>query len=796
MKCPKCQFENPDDTFYCGKCAAPLRTPEEAPIPPTETLKAPKEKLATGLTFAGRYQIIEELGKGGMGKVYKVLDKEIKEKIALKLLNTEISTDKETIDRFRNELKFARKISHKNVCRMYDLSKEEGTHYITMEYVPGEDLKSMIRMVGQLSAGKTTSIARQICEGLVEAHRLGVVHRDLKPQNIMIDREGNARIMDFGIARSLKTKGITDTGLMIGTPEYMSPEQVEGKEIDQRSDIYSLGIIIYEMVTGRVPFEGNTPLSIAMKHKTEAPRDPKEFNAQIPEDLKHLILRCMEKAKEERYQRIEEALSELSAIEKDIPTTDRAIPEKKPETEKGIWKYSIAVLPFADLSPVKDQEYFCDGMTDAIIGKLSQFEKLKVISRTSIMRYKEAVKDIKEIGEELGVATILEGTIQKENNRIRVRAQLINVEDGFHLWTETYDRKLESVFDMQDEISQAIVSKLKIKLVGEEKVMLKKRYTENVEAYNLYLKGRHLWNKRTEQGLKKAIEYFEQALRLDPDYALAYAGLGDAYNMLGGYIFLPPKEAFSKAKSAAKKALEIDETLTEAHASLALAMEYYDYDWSGAEQEYKRAIELNPNYASAHQWYGTLLRDTGRFDEGLVEIKKAKELDPLSLPINADLAEFFYFVRQYDKAIEQCQKALEIDSTFHWAHAKLAAAYLQESLFEEAIAAFQKAVTLSDGSSEYLAGLAHAYAVAEHRDKALKILEEFHEQSRQGCVLSYQMALIYTGLGDKDQALEWLEKAYEERSPLLAYLKEDPLFDSLRSEQKFTALLKKMGLEK
>jgi len=798
-KCPKCEFENPDDTRFCGNCASPLRPSKNIPPARTETFEAPVTELTRGSTLAGRYEVIEDLGRGGMARVYKAFDKEIEEKVALKLLKPEIIADERTIKRFRNELKFARRIAHKNVCRMYDLNKEGGTYFITMEYVPGEDLKSSIKRMGPLSSGKALFIAKQVCEGLAEAHRLGVVHRDLKPRNIMIDREGNARIMDFGIARSIKAKGITEEGMMIGTPDYMSPEQAEGKEIDHCSDIYSLGVILYEMVTGTIPFEGDTPISIAIKHKTDKPRDPREINSQISGDLSSLILKCMEKKKENRYQNVEEILSELSKIEKSIPTTKKVLPKKKPEEEKMAEmkrKRSLAVLPFADLSPQKDQEYFCDGMTDAIIGKLSQLEKLKVISRTSVMRYKKEDKDIKEIGEELDVATILEGTIQKEKDRIRIRAQLINVEDGFHLWAEIYDRKLESVFDMQDEISQAIVSKMKIKLVGEEKALLVKRYTENVEVYSLYMKGRHFWNKRSEAGLKKSIEYFEQAIEADPNYALAYAGLADAYNMLVGYSLLPPKEAFSKAKSVATKALEIDDTLAEAHASLALIKQVYDYDWSGSEREFKRAIELNPNYSVAHQWHGILLRDMGRFDEGLEEIRMAKELDPLSLPINTDLGEIFYHARQFDQAIEQCKKTLEIEANFHWAHYVLGKTYLQKSMFKEAIAELRKAISLLAGSAEYLAGLALAYALAGKKDKSLEIIEEIHKRSKQAYVSWFEIALAYAGLKKNNKAFECLEKAYEDRSFEMKSIKIEPVLDSLRSDSRFTALLKKMGLNK
>jgi non-specific serine/threonine protein kinase len=567
IKCPKCDSDNPDTLKFCGECGTQL-IPTEKISAPTKTIKAPKEELTTGSTFAGRYQIIEEVGQGGMAKVYKAYDTEIKEKIALKLINPEIAVDKKTIERFRNELKFARKIRHKNVCQMYDLSKEKGTYYITMEYVSGEDLKSFIRRSKQLNVGTAVLIASQVCEGLTEAHKLGIIHRDLKPHNIMIDKEGNVRIMDFGIARALEAPGLTATGTIIGTPDYISPEQAEGEKADQRSDIYSLGVFLYEMVAGKVPFEAETLLGVAMKHKNEIPKDPKEFNAQIPEDLSRVILKCLEKDREKRYQSAGEVRSELAAIEKDIPTTERVITKRRPTTSKEItvtigvkkllmpalvvaalvnagviiWQFlrqkevaplppekpSIAVLPFVDLSPQKDQEYFCDGMTDEIISKLSMFKGWKVIPRTSMMRYKDTDKDIKEIGQELDVATVLEGSVRKERDDIRVNAKLIRIKDSIPLWSDIYEKKLESVFAIQSEIAEKIANTLQVELSPEEKEKIAKKPTENLTAYDYYLRGREYYVRYRKQDNERAIELFKKALEFDPDFPLAYSGLGDS----------------------------------------------------------------------------------------------------------------------------------------------------------------------------------------------------------------------------------------------------------------------------
>jgi serine/threonine protein kinase/Flp pilus assembly protein TadD len=748
-------------------------------------MEAPKEELTTGSTFARRYQIIEELGKGGMGRVYKVLDTKINEKIAIKLIKPEIAKDKKTIERFSNELRLTRKIRHKNVCGMFDLGEEKGTHYITMEFIPGEDLRSSIRRFGQLPIRKSISIAAQICEGLAEAHRLGVVHRDLKSSNIMIDKEGNVRIMDFGIARSIEAKGITGAGVMIGTPEYMSPEQVEGKEVDQRSDIYSLGVILYEMVTGRVPFEGETALSIAMKQKTEKPMDPRLLNHLLPDDLSQIIMKCLEKDRKNRYKNTEELLSEIIKIEK----------SQKVGKEKDLTKPSIAVLPFRDMSPQKDQDYFCEGMAEELINALTKIEGLHVAARTSAFQFKGKDLNVRKIGEDLGVKTVLEGSVRKAGDRLRITAQLINISDGYHLWSEKYDRDMEDIFAIQDEISLSIVDSLKLKLLKKEKAQLIKRYTEDQEAYSLYLKGRYFWNRRYEGGLQKGIEYFQKAIEKDASLAPAYAGIADCYCVMGIYNWIPPKEAYPKAKAATLKALEIDNTLSEAHASLGWIKMFYDWDWAAAEKAFQRAIELNPNYATAHEWYAMFLAPMARFDEAISELKKAQELDPLSLIIQAMGGYVYSFAGLSDKAIESCHKTIEMDPNFMLTYFYLGNAYIWNSKWKEAISAFQKLAALSGEGPLALGFLGFSYGMDGQKAEAQKILDRLNRQSEDKDAFPFFKSLVHIGLGDKARALDWLEKAFDEKESMIACIKVWPPFDTLRQESRFDALLKKLRLE-
>ncbi len=835
-RCPSCHSDNPETVKFCGECGTPLPPSRDYIPAATETLRTPVKELVRGTLFARRFEVIEELGKGGMGKVYRVFDKKVDEEVALKLIKPEIAAEPDIIDRFRSELKMSRKISHRNVSRMYDLGDEEGTYFITMEYVQGEDLRSFIHRSKQLSTGTAISIARQVGEGLDEAHRLGVVHCDLKPSNIMIDKDGNAKIMDFGIARSLSGKGITGAGVMIGTPEYMSPEQVEGKDIDQRSDIYSLGVILYEMVTGRRPFEGDTPLSVAHKQKYEAPEDPKKLNAQVPDDLRSMILRCLEKDREKRYRATTEIISDLDRIEKGLPTAERIAPARKPLTPREItvkfnlkkvffpglvilalvvaagivlWQVlpkkeavsaksgppSIAVLPFVDDSPEKGHEYLCEGIPNTLINALNNIQNLRVPARTSAFSFVGKGLDIQGIGQKLNVENVLEGSIQVVGDNLRVTASLIKVKDGYQLWNATYDRRLEDVFAIQDDIAQAIVKALKVRLMGEQEERLVRRSTDNMEAYKLYLEGLYYWNKRTGKDLNKAIELFDQAIDIDPNYALAYVGLADSYSLLSLYGDARPKDVFPRAKTAATKALEIDENLAEAHNSLAYVHERLDWNWKAAEAEFKRALELNPNYATGHFWYGELLVSLGRFEEGFREYRRALELDPVSLIINANLGWAYLMAHQPDQAINQLHKTLEMDPNFAPALWIYGYANIAKGNFREAIDEMKKANELLGDAVMAHGSLAEAYAAAGKIEEARRLLEELKARSQKQYVSAFKIAMGYIGVGDFDEAFELANKAYEERDELLIMIKVSPALAPVHSDPRYQALLKRMGLD-
>jgi len=602
--------------------------------------------------------------------------------------------------------------------------------------------------------------------------------------------------MDFGIARLLKTGEATEAGSIIGTPGYMSPEQAGGQEADQRSDLYSLALILYEMLTGRRAFEADSARSLVHKQRTELPPDPRLLNPQIPERLGRSILKGLDKEPAQRYQRAEELQQELSVIETaltaELPASVLLPPQ--PEKSTTIKKNSIAVLPFADLSPQRDQEYFCDGLAEELINALTKLPQLKVAARTSSFAYKGKDIDIREVGKQLGVGTVLEGSVRKAGNRLRITGQLIDVAEGYHLWADRYDRNFKDIFSIQDDITLAIVDNLKISLLGEEKKNLIKRHTQDADAYNLYLQGRHFWFTRTVEGIQKGMQCFRQAIEKDPNYALAYSGIADCYSNLGFY-FLSPQDSFPKAMAAAKRALELDDSLAEVHTSLAFILDKHEWDWPAADREFKRAMELNPNYANAHHWYALYLGAMDRWVESAAEAKKALDLEPLSAQFRLVLGVAFHQMRLNDNAVKELKKTIETDPTFFPAHFFLGWwMYPEMAMFEEALAEAQKAIELTRGASIAVAALGYAYAMAGRSEQAKKILGELDEISKKAYVSPVAVAAIHARLGEIDRAFEWLEKAYEIRDHWMDYLKVLHMLAPLHGDPRFYGLLKRMNL--
>jgi serine/threonine-protein kinase len=831
--------------------------------------------LIPGTQF-GHYRVMSVIGAGGMAEVYLAEDLRLGRKVALKLLASDFGKDADRLRRFEQEARAASALNHPNIITIYEIGETEQAQFIAMEYIEGETLRARLKR-GRMEMGEALDAAIQVADALKAAHAAGIVHRDIKPENIMLRPDGYVKVLDFGIVKltekftppgfsdseisQSKTVSLvqTDPGIVIGSPYYMSPEQARGLEVDARTDIFSLGAVIYEMLTGKKPFTGETIGDVIVSLLEKEPPPITDYSPNVPARLAEAVASALVKNREERCQSAQELLALLRrqkrrmefeagldiSITPDLnssATSARAEPARKtgslevqseaieaarvtsattfvPWATRYRRKYivaalvvlaivaalvylglsdrktaisSLAVLPFVNVGNDPETEYLSDGITESLISDLSRVPGLKVMSRNSVFTYKGQEVNARDVARELDVEALLLGRIIERGDLVNVNVELVDARDSSLLWGEQYNRRMSDILAVQQDIARQISTRLQIKLAGERQQPASKHHTDNNEAYRLYLRGRFYWNKRTEEALKKGIEHFNQAIEKDPGYALAYAGLADCYALLIEYSSISLKEAKQKATASAMKALEIDPTLAEPHTSLA-AINEYDWNWAEAENRYRQAIELNPNYATARHWYGLFLGNMGRHEEGLREIMRAQELDPLSIIINTGVGRNLYNARRYDDALAQMQKTFEMDPAFPETHFQLALIQEEKGMYAEAVESYRKSSELF--ADKALAGwVGRAYALAGKRQEALSVIKQMGELSKQQYVSPYITARIYAALGDGERALDWLEKVYEEHSYYVVWLKVDPAFDKFRSAPRFQSLLRRTGL--
>ena len=786
----------------------------------------------------GPYEIVASIGAGGMGEVYRARDTRLERTVAVKVLPDVLAGDRDALARFEREAKAVAALSHPNILAIHDVGRHEGITYAVMELLEGETLREKLAE-GATAVRKAVDFAVQIAHGLAAAHEKGIVHRDLKPENVFITRDGRVKILDFGLAKlsspETASSSITDAptqveatepGTVLGTVGYMSPEQVRGLPSDRRSDIFALGAVLYEMVTGRRAFRSGSKMETLSAILRDDPPGFSAVKPDAPPALERVVLRCVEKNPEQRFQSardvayaLEETLTTSAARSAGAEPLSRPRPAFRPialgvaaaAALAGVFALnvggirqrimqrtssksirSLAVLPLENLSRDPQQEYFADGMTEALITRLARIRALRVISRTSVMRYKGTRKTVPEIGRALDVDVIVEGSVLRAGDKVRITAQLIDASTDSHIWADDYEREVRDVLTLQSEIARAVADRVRAQITPQEEAGFRRTAAVDPEALEAYLKGRFQWNERTREGAEKALEHFQQAINREPGWALGYAGLADSYMVFYSYQFMDPDEGMRRAKAAALKALKLDDSLGEAHASLGV-IHLDAFDWEAAEREFRRALELNPSYASAHQFYGEYLADRGRIEEAIQELETAEKLDPFSLIILSQLGRTLYVARQYDRAIERLRAALAEKPDFTVANTFLARAYLQKGKFEEAIAPLERNAK-SSGTGESLGSLGHAYGMAGRRTAALQILERLNALSKTAYVSPFAVALVYTGLGERDRAFEWLDRAVTQHSFGVGGMKSDPIFDPLRPDPRFAQLLRRIGL--
>jgi len=754
----------------------------------------------------GPYQILAPLGAGGMGEVYRARDTRLDREVAVKVLPERLASDAQALARFEREAKAVAALSHPNILTLYDIGSEAGIHYAVTELLEGQTLRQRLGG-GAMPASKALGIAAAVAEGLAAAHAKGVIHRDIKPENIFLTGEGRVKILDFGLARreaesSPEAETVTQPGTVMGTAGYMSPEQVRCEKAEAASDIFSLGCVIYEMVAGTGPFRRQTMAeTMAAILNSDAPPP-----AGASEELQRLVARCLEKNAGQRFQSAGDlafALRRLAPSRRRIPVRGAARMAAAASLVLALaaaigWLWwprraidSIAILPFAGAAG--ETEYLSDGLTESLINSLSQLPGLRVVPRSTVFRYKGKEMDLQRVRRELNVRAALTGRVAQRGGSLELQVELVDLAADSQLWGRQYAGALTDLMALQEQIAKTVSERLGQRPTAEQEKRLSRRYTENAEAYQLYLRGRYYWNRRTAERLQRAVEHFQQAIEKDPGYALAWAGLADCYGVYGFYSVLSPREALPRGRQAAEQALRIDDTLAEPHASLAW-IQLQQWDWSGAGREFQRAVQLNPNYATARVWYGVYLHTMGQLETARTQLQRALELEPLSLIINTLLGWSFCFSRQYDEGIGQLRRTIEIDPSFPRAHWDLGIAYEQKGRYAEAIEEFRTGLKLSGEVGVWLGALGHAYSVAGRGGEARKALAELREVSRRQYVPPFEVALIYAGLGDREGAFEWLERAYEDRSTWLCWLKFDPRFDGLRDDPRYRDLLRRMSL--